>query len=171
MSLNISKGNIIKCDLCGSEMEKTSGRHKHCEDCKQIAARNRRRKSYLRNIDKRRKEAKINYHKNRERYAVINKKYSKTGKKRYWIYKNSAKTKGLELDLSFDDFMKYWNSSCVYCGDQINGIGIDRIKNEVGYLKDNIQSCCSICNAMKSNNVEIDFINHCHKIVRNHGIK
>lgn len=59
----------------------------------------------------------------------------------------------------------FWNKPCHYCGEEIVGIGIDRVNNKIGYQVDNIVPCCAWCNKMKLVATKEDFINHCKKIV------
>lgn len=61
--------------------------------------------------------------------------------------------------------MAFWNNKCVYCGDIIETIGLDRIDSAKGYELENIQPCCTFCNSMKSNKNEKDFLNQCKKII------
>ena len=56
------------------------------------------------------------------------------------------------------------NKNCTYCGDNIPGIGLDRINNTIGYTIDNIASCCTTCNMMKHKLSHQEFINKCIKI-------
>ena len=45
-----------------------------------------------------------------------------------------------------DTEIKYFlNQNCFYCGNG-NSIGLDRIDNSKGHSKDNVVSCCKICN-------------------------
>lgn len=45
--------------------------------------------------------------------------------------------------------------------------GIDRLDSSSGYTKENVVSCCSICNYMKKQMSYIDFVNHIKKIAKN----
>jgi len=85
---------------------------------------------------------------------------------RYRQYKNGAKVRGILFKLTYIEFRSFWNSNCEYCGDKINGIGIDRIDSNEDYELDNVVSCCKICNRMKSNHDVVFFVNHCTKIFR-----
>lgn len=68
---------------------------------------------------------------------------------KYTMYKSGAKKRNIEFLLSFDEFMTLWQKPCTYCGSPIQTIGIDRIKNNIGYTSCNITSCCYTCNSMK----------------------
>ena len=80
----------------------------------------------------------------------------------YTTYKKGAKKRGLILGITFNEFVKILNKPCYYCGEK--GYGIDRLDSSMGYLKDNIVSCCSMCNYMKQSYTEEQFIEQCTKI-------
>lgn len=82
----------------------------------------------------------------------------------YTRYKLSAKYRNFEFDLTPDDFRKFRQSDCYFCGDKLRRIGVDRLDNEKGYTKNNCVPCCTICNRMKTNHTEIFFLNHLEKI-------
>ena len=74
-----------------------------------------------------------------------------TPKYRYRAYLNGAKKRDMEWWLTFDQFMTFWQKPCVYCGAEIETIGIDRINPLEGYVLENLVPCCSFCNIMKRN--------------------
>ena len=86
-------------------------------------------------------------------------------KHRLTSYKHTAKQRGLVWGITFDEFMKIISMPCYYCGGE--GYGIDRLNSSVGYLRDNIVSCCSMCNYMKHTYTEEDFVRQCMKISNN----
>lgn len=59
-----------------------------------------------------------------------------------------------------------FNKNCYYCGDKYDGIGIDRIDNEKGYIEGNCVPCCGKCNKMKQQMTFNSFIEHCKKIIK-----
>jgi len=80
----------------------------------------------------------------------------------YWQYKLRAKRKGLDFDLTFEDFIGLCNKPCFYCGaiksnecivEGRNGSflynGIDRVDNCLGYKFENCVTACKICNRAK----------------------
>jgi len=79
-------------------------------------------------------------------------------------YKAGAKRRNLEFTLTMEDFKKYWKKPCSYCGNEIETIGLDRIDNSKGYIKDNIISCCSECNTMKRTMTQEHFIEKVKRI-------
>jgi hypothetical protein len=77
-------------------------------------------------------------------------------------YKKNAERKGQEFDLVFEEFIDLCSQSCSYCGDppsneQKSGykngdfiyVGLDRVDNSLGYTKDNVVPCCTLCNKGK----------------------
>ena len=70
-------------------------------------------------------------------------------KQRYSTYKYVAKKRGYDFLLSLEDFKTFWNKPCFYCGTDIDGVGIDRVDNNIGYETSNCVACCSICNQIK----------------------
>lgn len=81
-------------------------------------------------------------------------------------YKNKARKRKIEYNLSRDEFLKLTNSDCYYCGikpSQIKKVktrtassgeyiynGIDRIDSNKNYEIDNCVSCCKYCNFAKN---------------------
>lgn len=123
---------------------------------------------------------------NRERVSLLNKKYRQehkkeiaeyrkiyhqTPKRRFQDYKKRAKQKELQFQLSFDQFMSFWDKACSYCGKDFKGIGIDRIDSNQGYIINNCQSCCPICNKMKSNYDEKFFLDRIKLIYKHENIR
>ncbi len=82
-------------------------------------------------------------------------------------YKNSAKKRNIEWDLSDEETFELFDAEfCFYCTEEEpdKTMGIDRINNEIGYNKDNVIPCCSMCNMMKTC-LDIDiFIEKCRYI-------
>jgi hypothetical protein len=105
--------------------------------------------------------------KNKEKLA----EYKKSPHVRYTAYKRNANNRSLSFDLSEDEFIEMSKLPCVYCGeysDTYNGEwfnGIDRIDSGLGYHKDNVVPCCSICNRMKLDLNIDDWINKMTKII------
>lgn len=77
-------------------------------------------------------------------------------------YKASAKRRGIEYNLTEEQFAEITKKDCYYCGGkpknksdnkECNGSyvynGIDRIDNNKGYTIGNIVPCCHICNGAK----------------------
>lgn len=77
-------------------------------------------------------------------------------------YKVSAKKRHLEFTLSKQELQTLTSSPCRYCGILPSQAirnnkapspyiynGVDRVKNNVGYIKENCVPCCYICNLAK----------------------
>lgn len=93
------------------------------------------------------------------------------------IYKRtSAKNRGYSFELSFEDFFYLTQQNCYYCGVVPSKFykskyakkgfyynGIDRINNDLGYLKSNSACCCRDCNNAKSDLTQEEFINRIKK--------
>jgi len=88
---------------------------------------------------------------------------------KYRQYKHGAMRRGYEWFLSIEDFAKFWHVDCHYCGDKINGVGIDRIDNSQGYSSNNCKPCCSMCNEMKLDYTSEAWIEQMKKILTNLG--
>jgi hypothetical protein len=100
-----------------------------------------------------------------------------------WIYNKllkRAELRNLKCDLNYEDFISFTTiNECYYCGSHIKWAAnpirkvaytqrynIDRLNNNLGYTKNNCVVCCWECNCMKRNRSDIQFINHCNKIVQ-----
>jgi len=157
------------CVSCDEIIQPTSRNQKYClkEKCQKI-----KNDSYL---ERKRRYSKIYEKKNRKRISERVKLYNRihkpkkrlkanTPKVRYKTYQLNSRKREMKFDITFEQFMTFWNNECSYCGDKINGIGLDRADNNIGYVIDNIASCCYYCNRMKWTMPKNDFINHCKKI-------
>ncbi len=72
----------------------------------------------------------------------------------YNEYEKRAIKKGLEFGLSEDMFTEISSNPCYLCNKECTSThnnGIDRIDNNIGYVKNNVSSCCGGCNYMKLN--------------------
>ncbi len=90
-------------------------------------------------------------------------------KYRYNIYKKSAIDRDIEWNLKMGEFVVFWNADCYYCGEHIEGIGLDRVDNTEGYKMDNVVPCCATCNRMKMSKTHDSYILKCVKIALKHG--
>jgi hypothetical protein len=88
-----------------------------------------------------------------------------------YVYKKHAKDRGFTFDLDYKYFKELTKGNCHYCGIEPNQVyqlknpktgkirsgipitynGIDRVDSTKGYFKDNVVSCCKVCNRAKSN--------------------
>ncbi len=97
-------------------------------------------------------------------HSYNTKKYGEANKNALIIsYKSNAKRKGLEFNLTNEELEILFKSNCFYCGSKPKSImnrpktngpyqynGIDRKDNNVGYVKENVVSCCTQCNYVKN---------------------
>jgi hypothetical protein len=80
----------------------------------------------------------------------------------------NCKRRHIKNELTFDEFLTFHNSTCVYCGSSSNGI--DRLFSDFSYSLGNCVPCCSLCNRMKSVSSPASFLLHVSKISKyNHS--
>ena len=85
----------------------------------------------------------------------------KTGR-RYTSVRIAAKRRGLDFNLSKQDYEKVVTNPCHYCDGELPevGSGLDRIDSSLGYVPGNVWPCCTRCNRMKNNLSLADFEKH-----------
>lgn len=90
---------------------------------------------------------------------------------RYCHYKNSAKSRNYEFNLTHEEFNVLMVGNCHYCGSEPLTLtkrqmrdeqsmllnGIDRFDNAIGYITTNSVTCCRFCNFAKSNFTHDEF--------------
>ena len=96
-----------------------------------------------------------------------------------YVYKKHAKDRGFTFNLDYDYFKELTKGNCFYCGIEPlqvyqlknpktgkirSGVpvlynGVDRVDSNKGYFKDNVVTCCKVCNRAKSNLPLEDFKN------------
>jgi hypothetical protein len=71
---------------------------------------------------------------------------------RFASLNRKAKSRGLEVTLTLEQFTKLIENECTYCGGStVNyGSGLDRVDSTRGYTLENSVPCCYLCNVMKS---------------------
>lgn len=67
--------------------------------------------------------------------------------------KSAAKKRGLSWEIEFHVYSQIRDNPCHYCGGALppSGSGLDRIANEIGYIKSNVVPCCGTCNKARGN--------------------
>jgi len=99
----------------------------------------------------------------------------------YNKYITSASRRGYKFELTKEDFRYLTKDKCKYCGLEpsqsaySNGYktsdyiynGIDRVNNDLGYIKENVVTCCKTCNFAKRNMIEQDFKSWLKRLVIN----
>jgi len=92
---------------------------------------------------------------------------SVTKTKVFYGYVHSAKRRGYSWELTKEQFYDMVVKPCAFCAYQGTSVlrppqaqpwassfyytGLDRVDNKQGYLLNNVQPCCKICNRAKSN--------------------
>lgn len=90
---------------------------------------------------------------------------------------NDANKRGIDFTLSKKEFKNIVTQKCTYCNStgtrliKFNGkeeifIGLDRIDNSKGYIKNNVCSCCSKCNMSKGKLTKEEFLKHIEQIYK-----
>jgi hypothetical protein len=87
----------------------------------------------------------------------------------YIDYEYHAKRKEVTFNINKDIYNKLTSQNCYLCNKvstKIHTNGIDRICSDknIGYITENIASCCGDCNYMKNNYDLITFIKHLYRI-------
>lgn len=95
-------------------------------------------------------------------------------------YKSNAKRKDLDFELIDEELEVLFQSNCYYCNIEPSNItsydknygqyvynGIDRKNNDIGYIKSNVVSCCTICNQLKKKYNEDEFLDKIRLIYEN----
>lgn len=98
----------------------------------------------------------------------------------YTHYKHSAAMRGKNFEISKDESKLLFKGNCFYCGKEPSQIkkikngfgnflynGIDRLNNDIGYIKKNCVSCCKKCNRAKDSHSLINFIKWIRQVNEN----
>lgn len=96
----------------------------------------------------------------KERNSRLGPAYRRTEKGRFFNLRARAKRRGLEMTLSFEDYVAFISESCHYCQGTLPeaGCGLDRVDSSRGYIKDNVRPCCETCNRAKGDLTEEKFM-------------
>lgn len=95
-------------------------------------------------------------------------------------YKSKAKQRNLAFELDEEQFRNITSANCWYCNAPPSKPsvrkdrykywkiyvynGVDRLDSSLGYILGNCVPCCTICNRMKLDHSEYDFLEHIRKI-------
>ena len=89
-----------------------------------------------------------------------NRKYRRTPNAKFSDAKREANKRGINWDLSKEEYFELMENKCYYGGCELPeaGIGLDRINNDksIGYIKDNVVPCCKRHNLMRGDWVDFD---------------
>jgi hypothetical protein len=186
----------------GKSKSSKDGYYCYCKDCskkyreenkerdKQRYLQNREsilayKKEYAKkNADKIRENQKSYRESHREELSLKQKNRQKQNKEKYYYtkhklsgrystYKTNATKRGLQFDLTLEQFDEITSKPCYYCGDfdyykDMKYTGVDRMNSENGYFLENCVPCCNVCNTMKSNRITVDFLDKIKKIYNLH---
>lgn len=148
-------GYNIWCKVCNKEYNKQfkdpERRKKWRED----------NKEYNKSIHKK------YYLANKEKMNLQSTKYLSTPQGKFLSYKNGARRRKINFNLTQEEFNSFWQKDCYYCGDNIQTIGIDRVKSELEYNINNCVPCCYKCNQIKMDMNPISFLDQIEKIYKN----
>jgi hypothetical protein len=152
-----SKCKIEKNNNCFSKRsDRKIGLQSACKKCHKIRYENNKEK-----ILKQNKEWAF---RNKQKFSAYGKKFYYTKRGKYNKYKKSARSRNINFDLTFDEFIYFWENPCFYCGSPINNIGLDRVNNNIGYTINNIVPCCIMCNKIKLDLSCVNFINYIEQV-------
>jgi hypothetical protein len=89
----------------------------------------------------------------------------------YWNTKNKHRKYSDIPPLTYDQFVCEVTKPCHYCGTKASlhdrgdsWNGLDRVDNNLGYHVWNVVSCCYMCNSMKSDFTQNEFLEHAKRI-------
>lgn len=95
----------------------------------------------------------------------------------YNEYKRNARVKSIDFNIPFIYFVKYIHRKCYYCGsppierekrgEKLFLNGLDRIDSSKGYTKENVRTCCIVCNRMKTDFKTVNFLTKVREIYEN----
>lgn len=117
-------------------------------------------KEYRRtHLKKKRAQGRAYYTLHREQVRKQALKSSRKPACRFRVLKCAAKVRGIQVHISFDEYLKIVADPCRYCGGCLpeTGSGVDRIDNKIGYVSGNLCPCCSTCNIAKRSMTESEF--------------
>lgn len=103
------------------------------------------------------------YRNNKSKFSCRKAKYRATPRGLYFAFKNNAKQRKHEFEVSMEYFMNLTKFDCFYCGDKTTSV--DRVNNGMGYVYGNLVGTCKECNLFKHKYDILDFIKKCRKIV------
>lgn len=84
-------------------------------------------------------------------------------------YKDDAEDRGFVWELTNEEAALFWHVPCTYCGNTINGLGIDRVDSSIGYKLSNCVPCCTMCNWMKKDYSKDIWLEHIERIAKHQG--
>ena len=89
-------------------------------------------------------------------------------KYRWSCFKKEARRRGLQVLLTYDEFIGLIYRHCSYCGigpTMKRRISLDRVNSSLPYKITNVVPCCFLCNSMKGSLSLPTFLGHITRIV------
>ena|SRR3990167_239152 len=124
------------------------------------------RQHYQENIERERARRVKHYWKHRDVILEKQRVTQKTQNYRYLTLIQTAKRKKLELGVTKEDHHHITRKPCHYCNSKNETFGLDRVNSSLGYLEENVVSCCATCNFMKLQMTKENFLTHIEKIYK-----
>jgi hypothetical protein len=101
-------------------------------------------------------------------------------RKKFRDYKRTAKFRSISFDLDLEEFRALTAGHCYYCGRPPSFFcrtaggeclwnGIDRVDNALGYLIENVVTCCAACNLAKRDMPQREFFELVRRIATHQG--
>ena len=87
---------------------------------------------------------------------------------RWSMFKRQARTRGIEVTLDKNSYLKLISRPCLYCGSK-ERVGVDRVRSDGGYTTDNVVACCATCNFMKGRMTMRGFVQQAQQISEGMG--
>ena len=150
----------------GKDLTRKDGLNCYCKACIRIHSKT----YYKANPEKNKAKNKAWDKANPGKRRAYGKAYSNTLIGRYTAYRCSAKTRGIPFSFTKDEFATFWQLPCSYCGDPILTIGIDRVDSSLGYVEGNCVPCCTVCNIMKLDYNEEQWLTQMFKVLTHKGV-
>lgn len=133
------------CNLCNSTDISLYDLKKNYFFCKSCSS-SRRKEKYLKNRATYIEQAAGRYKEKEKAYGT---KHWATVTRAGLRHFDRKKNKYPICDISNDDLFAIIKNPCVYCGDSVSRIGVDRVDNEIGHIKTNLVPSCYSCNSIR----------------------
>lgn len=79
--------------------------------------------------------------------------YNKSFNGKWTQIVSKCKKLGQELGLTKEECIELWQQPCHYCSKSLigaQGLSLDRINNNLSYIKGNVLPCCGTCNKIRN---------------------
>jgi hypothetical protein len=88
-------------------------------------------------------------------------KASDTHTDRYLALARSAEERGIELKITYEEFLSVCDLPCYYCdgyldNDKGTGYRLDRVDNAKDYHLTNVVPCCAFCNVLRGDRFSVE---------------